>query len=412
VYKALTAAKLAERLSESGIRAVPVFWLATEDHDVAEVDHVWVFDAHQRPVKLQAATEAEPGQPAGSVVIRESPVDALRRAFEGMLHGDEVCDLVADAYQPGRTLGEAFHHLLRSLLAGHGIVFLDPLEPSLRSLAEPFLRAAWAQRDQISRALLERNRELAAAGYHAQVLFDEGSTAFFELANGRRRKLAAGEEPQSPELLSPSALLRPVLQDYLLPSAAYIGGPAEIAYLAQSNAIYRILLGRMPLALPRASFTLLDERSRMVMERFHVTLSDCYHGAEPLTEKIARRLVPETLQITFEDSTAQVRSAVDRLVGDLRTFDPTLSAAMEKSRAKILYQIEKNRRKAAREALRRDDQVRGNAAHLADLVFPERHLQERLYSFLPFLARHGFGLLETIYENASGLKADHLLLTI
>jgi bacillithiol biosynthesis cysteine-adding enzyme BshC len=426
VYKALTAAKLAKQLTDNGIRAVPVFWLATEDHDLAEVDHAWVFDGQHRPVRLQAHAPAPAGTPVGRIEIAGLPLEELKTSLGGFLFADDVIALVEDAYRPGRTFGEAFRLFMERLLAGHGLVFIDPLDPGIRELAAPFLHAALERALELSGELIDRGEVLKTRGYHAQVLFEQQSSLFFKLEGGRRlhlrrngqdyyheaRKITRQDLAADPASLSPNALLRPVMQDHLLPTAAYVGGPAEVAYLAQSQVLYRALLGRMPLAVPRSGFTLLDERSRTLMEKYHIAFSDCFHGESVLREKIAARLIPDSLEIAFEQVSSEVRSLLDRLQGELSQFDPTLGASLAKSRAKVLYQIDKNRRKAAREALRRESRVSESAAHLHRLVYPEHHLQERLYSILPFLAKHGFELIDTLHDHVYRGCPDHILLTL
>jgi bacillithiol biosynthesis cysteine-adding enzyme BshC len=426
LYKALTAAKLAHQLVSSGIRAVPVFWMATEDHDFQEVDHCHVYGRRRRPIRLTASGDGRAGQPVGTRIIQDSPFELLRQTLDGLLYADEAVALIEDAYAPGMTFGAAFQRLLEKLLAGFGFIFVDPLAPGLRELAEPFLKEAALRTVELSAALKQRGRELAEAGYHAQVHFEDSTSMFFLLEDGIRESLRVqggnyklGARVFSPEelsslaaSLSPSALLRPVMQDYLFPTAAFVGGPAEIAYLAQSDVLYRALLGRAPVLAPRSGFTLLDERSRMLMERYHLGLADCFHGEEALRRRVARVLLPEELDATFQNSTLDVRAAVDRLRGQLDGFDPTLAAAMEKSKAKILYQLEKIQRKAAAEALRRNTLADAAAGHIAGLVFPDRHLQERFYSILPFLATHGLDLIDTIYENTQQGCPDHLMLTV
>ncbi len=416
IYKALTAAKLARHLCQSGIRAVPVFWLATEDHDFDEIQSVQVFDSKTSVVRLQSEGIRQPGQPVGTIPLKSAPVAELTAALRGFLHGEDISALVEEAYRPGRTFGEAFRLLLGRLLAGYGIIFIDPMMPELRSIAAPLLRAAFERKSELSEAVLRRNKELEAAGYHAQVLFEAKSSFFFRHEDGRRIPLGNGDVAErmmaNPALLSPNALLRPVMQDYLLPTAAYVGGPAELAYLAQAEPLYKALLGRMPVAVPRSGFTLLDERAHGLMERHHVSLIDCFHGEVALKERIAARLIPEELHIGFEDALSDVRNAVDKLLGPIEKFDPTLGAAWQKSREKILFQIEKNRKKTAREALRRQTQVASAASHLATLVYPNHHLQERAYSILPFLARHGLDLIDTLYDKAHEGCPDHLVVTI
>lgn len=426
IYKAITAAKLARQLTEEGIRTVPVFWLATEDHDFAEIDHCHIFDSRMRPRRLTMKARGAAGQPVGSMELAEAPLEGLREALQGLLYADEVMEAVESSYVPGRTLGESFRELLKRLLAGLGLVFFDPLHPAIRRLAAPFLGAAFERHEQLSEALFARNAELKSAGYHAQVLFEPHTSLFFKLEDGKRlhlrrsgsdyfhetRRIPAAELAAEPASLSPNALLRPVMQDYLLPTIAYVGGPAELAYLAQSQVLYEALLGRMPVAVPRSGFTLLDTRARNLMDRHMINLPGCFHGLEPLKERIAAGLVPDSLQITFDQSQSEIRAVLDRLQRELEAFDPTLGAAMAKSKAKMLYQLEKNRRKAAREALRRDSLVTEGAEHLSHLVYPERVLQERFYSILPFLAQHGFRLLDTVEEHTHRGCPDHVLLTV
>ncbi|MFN3322252.1 MAG: bacillithiol biosynthesis cysteine-adding enzyme BshC [Bryobacteraceae bacterium] len=428
IYKALTAARMARRLSENGIPAVPVFWLATEDHDFAEVDHSWVFDDAHRPVKLQVINGNGNGQhPVGRIAPREFPVEALRELLRGLPFGDEAAALVEASYAPGRTMGEAFRALLQSLVGKYGVLFLDPLAPAVREIAAPMLRSAVQVAPEIVRDLLERNKALEAAGYHAQVHVEEKTSLVFLLdESGRRIPLRrenhsyAGRDRRfTPEALaeraaalSPNALLRPVIQDYILPTLAYVAGPAELAYLAQSAVIYGRLLGRMPVVMPRAGFTLLDEGSRKLMDRYGLRIEDFFGGEEALRERVASRLIPPDLARRFREATEQTTRLLEGLRAEVKAFDPTLDAALGKSEAKMLYQLGKMERKVAREALRRQERASGEASRLYSLIYPNKHLQERVYSILPFLARHGLDLLDRIYEGIHLDCPDHIVRTV
>src|ERR1035438_4387374 len=136
VYKALHAAKLAEWLTANGLPAVPVFWLATEDHDFAEVNHTWVFNAQHQPVKLEMRRQTG-AQPVGGIELAAPPVDELRAALAGLPFADEAVALVAETYVTGRTMGQAFGDLLRRLLARFDIPHVDPMLPAFRELAAP-----------------------------------------------------------------------------------------------------------------------------------------------------------------------------------------------------------------------------------------------------------------------------------
>ena len=426
VYKALTAVRLARELTARGIPAVPMFWLATEDHDFAEVDHCWVFDPEHRPVKLQMQRAPASTQPVGEVTLGAPPVEELRQALAGLPFADEVAGAVAAAYVPGRTMGAAFSALLKTLLGPYDLIHVDPMAPAMRRLAAPAMRAALAGADELSTALLARNRALIEAGYHAQVHVEESTSFVFLLENGRRlalrrhgadyvlngRRLPAAELMERAHELSPNALLRPVVQDSMLPTAAYVGGPAELAYLAQSAVIYERVAARMPAAVPRSGFTLLDARARKLMERYGLCLGDFFQGREALKERVAVRLIPPHLAGVLSETKSAVEAAVGRLEREVAAFDPTLGAALAKSRGKMLYQLEKSERKAGREIMARDSRAAADAAYLYGLIFPERHLQERLYSAVPFLAKHGMELVDRIYESVRLDCPDHQLVTL
>ncbi|SRR5581483_4569377 len=426
LYKALTAVRLARQLSDAGTPAVPVFWLATEDHDFAEVNHCWVFNEQHTPVKLEMPRSPGSNQPVGRFVLQSPPVAELRSALQGFPFSQEVTAWVEQAYQPGRTMGEAFSALLKELLAAYDLVHVDPMSPAIRELAAPLVRSALRAAPDLYGALSERNRELAAAGYHAQVHVENETSFVFLLENDRRLTLRRNERDYSTngrrftteELieraaeLSPNALLRPVVQDYILPTVAYVGGPAELAYLAQSEVIYRAILGRMPVPLHRAGFTLLDQRSRRLMLRYGLSLMDCFHGEQILRERIALRLIPPAVGSAIKTARDTVHRATETLAAEIASFDAALAASLEKSRRKINYQIDKIERKIGRETFRRDERAGEEARYLHNLVYPQRHLQERLYSILPFFARHGLDLAERLYENVRLDCPDHQLLVL
>jgi len=426
IYKALTAVRLAEQLSAKGIPAVPIFWIATEDHDFAEVSHTFVFDADHRAIALKVDGEAGTERPVGRIPIAAPPVDRLQKALAGFAHGDEVAAMVAESYQPGTTFGAAFQSLLERLLAGRGLLFIDPLDDAVRKIAAPVLREALRDSKELHAKLRERNHELGAAGYHAQVHLDAKTSLVFLLEGGRRitlkkqngdyaskeRKFSTEELIDLAEHLSPNALLRPVVQDYILPTVAYVGGPAELAYVAQSQVIYSDLLHRMPVMLARSAFTLLDARTAKMMAKYGLSLPAFFHGEEGVREAIARKLIPEALVGEFAQGRARAAQTLDELHGALQTFDATLASAADKSRAKILYQLAKLERKTGHEILRRNERAAGDARYMAELIFPQKHLQERFYSILPFVARHGLELMDTLYSNINLNCPDHTLLVL
>jgi bacillithiol biosynthesis cysteine-adding enzyme BshC len=425
IYKALTAARLAAELEASGIPAVPVFWLATEDHDFAEVSVSWSFDEQNTPVELKIQTPST-GGPVGPIAIESYPADELRKSLASFPYAGEVMSMVDDAYRPGATLGDAFASLLRSLLGEHSMLLLDPMDPDIRQLAAPMVRKAVEYSRDLVPALLERNRELERHGYHAQVHVDEQTSLVLLLEGGKRvalkrkgddyfagsRRIPMSELLDLGTALSPNALLRPVMQDMLLPTAAYIAGPAELAYMAQSHVLYEALLGRMPVVFPRSGFTLLDYRAQKLFSRYELNLTSFFDGTEGLRERLARILVPPELTGAMESSRGEIASALDHLRHTLHRFDPTLEAALSTSRRKIEHQISKIEHKIQREAVRRDDRAEADTRWLTGLIYPNNHLQERTYSILPFMAKYGLDLRDRLYDNVELGCPDHHILTL
>lgn len=426
IFKALTAAKLAQTLTERGIPAVPVFWLATEDHDLAEIDHAGVFDRFLLPHKLRAtsAESATNGGPVGNVPVGEAPLSKLEETLRGFPFGREIAEHVAEAYTPNATYGSAFRRLLQPLLNEFDLLYLDPLAPGIRSIVNPFLQSAAQRIPELLPELRQRNKELNEAGYHAQVNVEDDTSLLFLLENGKRTpiRLDSGrfkvradrvlDLQQNGESLSPNALLRPVMEDYLLPTLAYVGGPSEVAYMAQAEVLYRELLGRMPVIFPRNSFTLLDARASKMLDRYGLHFPDILHHHEEVRERIAAHLVPPALTTEIARLRSNMDAGVEKLQGSLRAFDSTLEAAAKKSTAKMLYQLDKLAKKTARETLRRDARASHDAEYLINLIYPERHLQERFYSIIPFLAQAGLDLPRKLWEQTQLTCPDHMLRSI
>ncbi|MES1258075.1 MAG: bacillithiol biosynthesis cysteine-adding enzyme BshC [Acidobacteriota bacterium] len=422
VYKALTAIRIARELSALGTPAVPMFWLATEDHDFAEVDHVDVFGPEHRPVRLRTTgSDGDSLRPVGEIPVGNPPLAELRKALAGLPFAEEAVALVERAYQPGQTMGSAFARMVKELFAPYGLLLIDPMSAELRRIAAPLMTEVVQRMPELADDVMARSRELVQRGYHAQVLIDNRTSLVFLLQNGERialrrsgggflaghKKWTAAELAAHAAELSPNALLRPVVQDYLFPTAAYVGGPAELAYLAQSQVLYGKLLGRQPVAFPRAGFTLLDERSARRMTKYRFAPQDLLVREQVFRDRLAARLVPPGLHDRLEQTKASVAATLDAFRDDLSRFDISLVSALATSRRKIEYQVAKMTRKTATQMLARDEQARRDAESLSGLVFPDGHLQERVYSIVPFLAQFGPGLVAELYQHVRVECPDH-----
>src|SRR6266446_1278591 len=406
IFKALTAVKLAEQATAAGVDCVPVFWLATEDHDLAEVNHVVLLSEQGLPERLAVESKALEGHavddaPVGAVKFGPEIEPVVERAA-GLLGDSEVTTWLRQAYRPGESLGSAFALLFARLFADFGVILLDPADKDFHDLAKPLFRAAIERASELDEALLARGKELEAAGYHQQVKVTSATTLLFEVKNGartvvRRRnngagsdedEFAVGEERSSseelvkrikeaPETFSPNALFRPVVQDYLLPTLVYTGGAAEVAYFAQAAVVYEKLLGRVTPILPRFSATLVEPKPQRLLERYRMTLPDLFHGPEKLREILATRTLPTDLQGRFAEAKASLEKSLGAIRESLARLDSTLVDAASNAEEKMKYQLAQLEARAARAEAQRNEVITRHAESLSSALYPNKALQER-----------------------------------
>jgi len=422
VYKAIAAIRIAKDLTEQGVDAVPIFWMATEDQDLDEIRHSTFF--HDGKLAEFALPEGVGnGAPVGRIPLG-AEVEALQRAASVMLNGAEGGELAAilkECYQPEETYGSAFGKLFARVLKTTGLILLDPLDLRLHRLAQPLLARAVEERDAVDEALLARDKQLDEAGYAPQVKVTAHSTVLFHMSRDGRQvitdgdgKFASGHRKWDrqglldavrgePENFSPNALFRPVVQDFLLPTVAYIGGPAEISYFAQSEVLYRRLLGRMPVMLPRPGFTLVDAKAQRLLKQYGIDVEQVWEGPQELGKRMSAASIPEDLANLLERNSAEIKNRLQQWSDAVGILDPTLKPAVETAQKKIEYQSEKLQQMIGRALHRKSGVLASHEEFLSNLIYPRKALQSRELCFLPFAARWGQAAFEEI-ERHSGIK--------
>ncbi len=442
IFKALTAVKLAEQATAAGVDCVPVFWLATEDHDLAEVNHVALVSEQGLPEPFAAESlafesNAVADAPVGAIKFGPEIKPVVERAA-GLLGDSEVTTWLRQAYSPGESLGSAFALLFARLFAEWGVILLDPADKDFHDVAKPLFRAAIERAPELDEALLARGKALEAAGYHQQVRVTSATTLLFEVKNGartvvRRRnngtnganggEYAVGEErisygelldriEKAPEKFNPNVLLRPVVQDYLLPTLVYTGGAAEVAYFAQVAVVYEKLLGRVTPILPRFSATLVEAKPERILTRYQLGLPDLFLGPEKVREAIAARSLPPDLQERFSEAYASVERSMAALRESIGRLDSTLIDAAESTQANMSQQIDRLRARVARAEGLRNEVITRHADALSHALFPHKALQEREVAGVSFVARYGPGLLADLYQTIHPDCHDHQVITL
>jgi bacillithiol biosynthesis cysteine-adding enzyme BshC len=300
------------------------------------------------------------------------------------------------------------------------------MDARLHALSGRVFEEAVQGAESLGDALAAQSKRLVESDYHAQVRVAENFTLLFHYTKGRRQPLrlrdgrfarpdgesfTAGElleqfrrEPLS---LSPNVLLRPVMQDALLPTVAYVGGPSELAYLAQAVPVYERILGRMPVIFPRASFTLLEPPIQRILQKYGLTLQDVCAGKQALREKMASRFLPPDVTTVFQKAAADLTRNLDEIQTSLAKLDLTLVEAAENSGRKMQYQLSTLERKAAQSVQSRTDQIERDAQRIENALYPQKNLQERFYSGINYLGRYGLSLVDDLYEQVSVECSDH-----
>jgi bacillithiol biosynthesis cysteine-adding enzyme BshC len=433
IFKALSTVKLAHEATDAGSDCVPIFWLATTDHDLDEISHVSILGTDGSLQKLSAATRGLPDAPVGTVTFGPE-IEPLVEAAAGWLGDSEVTKFLREAYRPGENFGSAFARLFSRLFAEWGVILLDASDPEFHRMAAPIYSAALERSAELDDALLERGRELEAAGYHQQVKVTPSSTLLFTLRNGarvpiHRRANGGGAEflvkdevispaemlrrtASEPEQFSANVLLRPVVQDYLLPTLAYVGGAAEIAYFGQGAVVYKALLGRATPILPRFSATIVEAKPQALLERYDLSVLDTFQGPDALRETLAKHALPSDLQAAFDRAESSLKQSLDSIQQSLERLDKTLVEAAANAGSKMQHQLEQLRSRAARAELRQSEMLGRHAELLGSALYPNKVLQEREIGGVYFVARQGPELLRDLYNTLRTDCLDHQIISL
>lgn len=410
VYKAVAAIVNAQALAEeTGVPCVPVFWLQNEDHDFEEIRHAEVPD--RRGTLHRFSVEAT-GDGSASVAERrltdsvQVAMDGLRALVEDAEHGAEAIKAL-DGYRMGASPDRAFVSWLNALFARFGLLVVNPRHPEIRAAARPLHERAIAEHVEIERVLSQRVEALSAASFRVQVYVrpdaplsfvhldgPEGPRHRFERDGSSWRVAGADRTLTDAELkrahFSTSALLRPVLQDTLLPTVAYVGGPGEIAYFAQLPPLYAHFGIPMPMVVPRARVRVLDAGARRLLDQLGLVPTDL--DGDPTTLRARVSEVPEGCPSPDALEAAVVgafRAALSDLGPALASVDPTLGTAVDKTDQGVVRSVQKLSRRYADALARRDSVTHDRLDRLLERLCPAGAPQERIHSWPAYGARLG-----------------------
>ncbi len=419
MYKTLTAIKLARQLNASfpDSKFIPVFWLEGEDHDFEEVNKVGVLNHDHVPVKLAYLPNGKPLE-KNAGAVGEIQFDGYLQTFfsdvQKSLQNTEfkpaLMEALQQAYFSGTTFNSGFVRLMNRLFIDDGIVFISSNDRRLKQLLSPIFRKEIQEYPRVSQLIIQRSAELEQH-YHAQIktkalnlfMFHKGGRYFIEprendfSLKGTRHFLPKEEllriTDESPELLSPNVALRPICQDTLLPTIAYVAGPSEIAYFGQLKPVYHYFNMAMPIIYPRASVTLIEERSEKVLEKYEVDLPQIFMHADKVQRKVIDMISEVKIDEMFADASKRTDELLNEMKFGLNYIDPTLLGPLESTREKINVQLGILKDKVQQAQQRKHEIALRQLNKTVNMLLPNGNFQERELSIVYFLNKYGMEFL-------------------
>jgi len=423
IHKALTAVRLAEALQERlGKPVLPVFWVASDDHDWAEANHADLIgtDNELRRFEL-AAQDSDVAPPLHRIKFGSDADDVLEQFVQSLPTTDfspEYIELIRIGFASGSTMPEGFHQLMQKLLGSFGIFFTDAANPAVKEHSSELLLNELGRAEEFEGVLRTTAEALEAAGYDLQVpIMDGGVNLFLEGPAGRERLYREGDgfrlrtsggsvdsdgvraaREADPTVLSPNVLFRPVVESAVFPTLAYVGGPGEMAYFAQLRAYFEAHDIGMPIVFPRWGATLVETKIRKVLTKFDVDLGDLDRPFHEIASEIARDDVPDDVRAAI----GKLRGALGAGVGELQkaatAVDPTLKGPVQHLRSQAFAALDDVEKKVT-QAVKRESEIALSQLEKAQLhLFPRGKPAERVQSPMYFLTRYGGAVLDQMYQ--------------
>lgn len=420
IYKALTAVKLAGHLNQNceGY-LVPIFWLASDDHDFEEINHITLLNKNNQIEEVRYPSPASSLKtPASKIVLTSEIQNCIQRLKDLTPDSEfkpEILSHLSDAYRPGRSFAEAFAQWLTRLFKGSGLIFIDASHPGLKELGKGIFYQEIAGDSSSTRQALETSGQLRQAGYDSQIPLHQGILNIFfaeterqtiESQDGaysikgtrsiyKRDELLALLE-KKPQVFSPNVLLRPIYQDTLLPTVAYVGGTAEIAYFAQLKGVYEIFGLPMPVIYPRKSITLIEKKIERVLKNYGLWVQDIWQNADGIINEIARKQVPESTAEVLRAARSHLEQDFKAITREMIAVEPTLEKSVEASLGKIDQQLKFLEKKILQASRKRNNIVSQQLNKAKNHLYPVNHLQERVFNMTPLLIKYSYACIDRL----------------
>ena len=436
IYKSLTAIKLAEYLNQTCRgRYVPVFWMASDDHDVAEIDHINVLNKDNRIEKIQFRTPSSNLKIPASKLLLTSEITDCIRLLEDLTHDSEfkpeILSHLRGAYKADQSFVVAFAEWMTRLFKSTGLIFMDASHPDLKELGKNVFSREIAENSPSTERALETSNKLELSGYHVQVHLKEGMLNQFFTEKERQAIQSNGDDffvkgaektfkksellallDRKPEIFSPNVLLRPIYQDALLPTVAYIGGPGEIAYFAQMKGVYEGFGLPMPVIYPRKTVTVIEKNVNTLLERYDLEFQDIWQDADRKIKEVSKKQIPVSIEEVFRSVSSHLGQEFQAIKQEIMAIDPTLEKSADLALRKMKFQLKFLEEKVLRAANKRSESVTQQLRKARNSLYPTDRLQERVFNIVPFLIKYGYGFLDKLYKSIDTENHDHQVIKL
>lgn len=428
-YKTLTTILLAKKLTKDLNRpVVPVFWLAGEDHDFEEVVDIHLpGDEHPFDLSYTPDPDKRTAGPVGRMTLGTSIttlLDDIEKALPPSEYKQELLDFLRSCYRPGVNLQDAFAALINKLFSDTGLVLVSIDDKRLKALSKPLFQKDISDHASLVDPFNTTSNELAQT-YHNQVQFsptnlflmDDGTRIPIDAeANGFHLRGMAKHSDEhelldllekEPERFSPNVILRPITQDLLFPTIAYVAGPGETSYYAQCKPAYEWAGISMPLIFPRASITLLEPSIAKILDRYDFTLGSYRQQYQKLFRALVIDRLGPDLDDLFDTASGQIKGSVDTVRGPAINIDSTLEKSAGALQHRLLKEMDRFKERIIKAQKRKQqiDQNRLRKAH--HHLYPHGVLQERSVSPLYFLNKYGLDFFKTLMQSVSLDTTSH-----
>ena len=436
-YKALTTIKLAQKLT-SYLRnnVIPIFWLASDDHDFSEISHINIIDKNNQIAKLNYSPKSySHGYPMYALNLQYEIDELIEKinfcTYESEFKNGIMAEL-KNCYNTEATISKAFGKWLAKVFSNYGLVIIDPSHDKLKNMGSYIFKKEIEFHLETKSTLNRTNQQLKASAYHNQVECNDQSLNLFLNDNGRRIILKKRNEKfglrgsdkefsskqiinlidEHPEYFSPNALLRPLFQDYCLPTIAYVAGPDEIAYFAQLKSLYKFFNLTMPIIFPRVSITLIEKKISKILIKQKIEIKKIVRKPNETSQNLIKNRISKPLKEILNKTQSSIEQNLQKLKIPLIQFDPNLKDILDKSSSKIQFELKWVEKKVLQAHKKQHQIVISQIDKIKNHLFPHQHLQERYLSWVPYLIKYGWGFTETILNKINLKRKGHQFLEI